>query len=196
MRIASAFILGIIATIVSAQTSSKNNRKGRFFFVSTLSTTSVLSTTTICYKANTITATCTGRKKRFIEIGRSCWKHKFLVKLCYRFRHERCWYQSHCTCWRWPCATYWSWSGRGWPRPQLWPQGVQGWVEGERGEVPAVLGDFDLLHHLNLLHIDLDPRLPRVHPAFLHLLFMRLRSSSFLIFKFLQNALILNIMHK
>ena len=73
MRIASAFILGIIATIVSAQTSSsKNNRKGRFFFVSTLSTTSVLSTTTICYKANTITATCTGRKKRFIEIGRSC----------------------------------------------------------------------------------------------------------------------------
>ena len=33
-------------------------------------TTSVLSTTTLCWKSNTaITATCTGRKKRFIELG-------------------------------------------------------------------------------------------------------------------------------
>ena len=63
-------VLGIFATVASSEVST-NERKGRFFFVSTLSTTSVLSTTTICWKSNAaITATCTGRKKRFINLGK------------------------------------------------------------------------------------------------------------------------------
>ena len=73
MKVTSGVILGIFATVVSAET-SKNERKGRFFFVSTLSTTSILSTTTLCWKSNTaITATCTGRKRRAIEIGKNIW---------------------------------------------------------------------------------------------------------------------------
>ena len=69
----SGVILGLFATLTSSETST-NERRGRFFFVSTLSTTSVVSTTTICWKSNAaITAVCTGRKRRFINLGK--WRH-------------------------------------------------------------------------------------------------------------------------
>lgn len=45
---------------------SPNNRDGRLFFVST--TTSTLSTTTLCYVVGTTSAACTGRKKRMIAL--------------------------------------------------------------------------------------------------------------------------------
>ena len=82
MVILGKIVLVIFATVTSSKAST-NERKGRFFFVSTLSTTSVVSTTTICWKSNAaITATCTGRKKRFINLGKKLWKLQQWTKYC------------------------------------------------------------------------------------------------------------------
>ena len=47
-----------------------SRRNGRLFFVSSVSTTSTLSTTTLCYfTTSTVTVTACGRKRRSIEIS-------------------------------------------------------------------------------------------------------------------------------
>merc|ERR1712207_81223 len=61
----------VLLSVLIALAASEDNvvRKPKLFFVSTSATTSTLQTATICYLSFTTLTTCTGRKKRAIEMA-------------------------------------------------------------------------------------------------------------------------------
>ena len=56
----------VLAFLAVAYGTEVNNREGKLFLVSSSTTTSTLSTSTICYTTNAAAA-CVGRKKRTIQ---------------------------------------------------------------------------------------------------------------------------------
>merc|ERR1711899_459116 len=61
----------VLLSVLIAVAASEDNvvRKPKLFFVSTSATTSTLQTASICYLSFTTLTTCTGRKKRAIEMN-------------------------------------------------------------------------------------------------------------------------------
>merc|ERR1712014_374732 len=61
----------VLLSVLIAVAASEDNvvRKPKLFFVSTSATTSTLQTASICYLSFTTLTTCTGRKKRAIEMA-------------------------------------------------------------------------------------------------------------------------------
>merc|ERR1719192_1577631 len=57
----------VVFFLAAAESAKQVERHPKLFFVSTSSTTSVLSTASICYVSTTSLASCTGRKRRAID---------------------------------------------------------------------------------------------------------------------------------
>merc|ERR1712038_1271050 len=61
----------VVFFLAAAESAKQVERHPKLFFVSTSSTTSVLSTASICYVSTTSLASCTGRKRRAIDGAQS-----------------------------------------------------------------------------------------------------------------------------
>merc|ERR1719418_229605 len=68
IRMNSISLLVVLLTVAAGSAEDEVARKPKLFFVSTSATTTTLQTLSVCYYTSTSVTTCTGRKRRAIDV--------------------------------------------------------------------------------------------------------------------------------